>query len=61
MLNVIVFVIEFFLSFLSLCPVLVYHEYTSAIIGTWRVGARLQVYPTTNTYTNTKKIKIRFD
>ena len=31
------------LSFLSLCSVLVYHGYTDANIGPWRMGARLKL------------------
>ena len=35
MLNVLLYIIEIILSFLPLCLVLVYHEYTNANIGPW--------------------------
>ena len=36
---------EFMLSFFSLCSVLVYHGFTNANIGPWKVGDRLKHLP----------------
>ena len=43
MLNVLVYVNEFILSFFLFCSVLVYHGFTNANIGSWWVGTQLNI------------------